>query len=115
MAIQALLSSVVGWFFYFYQTPLAGQAALYGGCMAIFNVWITHRRVRTAMEVAKISPGKETTILYIAAVQRFVFTLAFFSVGMGWFALPPIPLLIAFSIAQVAYFFSGQLNTANNK
>jgi ATP synthase protein I len=112
IAVQALLSSVIGWFFYIYQDQLAGQSALYGGCMAIFNVWITQRRVRIAAEVASVSPGKETTVLYIAAVQRFSFTLAFFMVGMGWLELPPIPMLIAFSIAQVGYFFSGRPNTA---
>ncbi|OQW91919.1 MAG: hypothetical protein BWK79_15825 [Beggiatoa sp. IS2] len=112
MAIQALLTSALGWFFYVYQNPLAGQSALYGGCMAIFNVWITHRRVLTATEVAKVAPGKETTVLYIAAVQRFVFTLAFFMIGMGWLALLPIPMLITFSVAQVGYFFGGRPDTS---
>lgn len=110
--VQTLLSCAVAWFFYFYQSPLAGQAALYGGCMAIFNVWITQRRMQVAVEIAKVSPGKETTVLYIAAVQRFVFTLAFFMLGMGWLLLPPIPMLVAFSSAQVGYFFSGQAGTS---
>lgn len=112
MTVQALLTSASGWFFYMYQDPLAGQSALYGGCMAIFNVWITHRRVLVATEVAKVAPGKETTVLYIAAVQRFVFTLVFFIVGMGWLTLPPIPMLITFSVAQVGYFFGGGTNTS---
>ncbi len=108
LAIQSLLTAGVAWTFYFYQGLLPAQAALYGGCIVIFNVWIMNRRLRTAAKIAKIAPGQEVKVFYIAAVQKFVFTLGFFIFGMGLLDLPPIPILVAFAVVQMGYFFHGQ-------
>lgn len=105
LTVQALLVSAVAWAFYFYQNQLAAQAALYGGCIVLFNVWMMDRRVRIAAKIAEINPGKEVRVLYAAAIQRFILTLVFFGLGMGWLHLPPIPMLIAFAIAQLGYLF----------
>lgn len=106
LAIQAVLISVIAWAFYFYQGQLAAQSALYGGCIVLFNVWMMDRRVRIAAKMAEISPGREIQILYAAAIQRFIFTLILFGVGMGWLHLPPIPMLMTFAAAQLGYFFN---------
>ncbi|MDM8560432.1 ATP synthase subunit I [Candidatus Parabeggiatoa sp. HSG14] len=104
LATQSLLVAGMGWGFYAFQGILAAQAALYGGCMVMFNVWITNRRLHQAAEVAKIAPGKEIRIFYFAAVQRFVFTISFFIIGMGLLNLPPIPMVVAFAVAHLGYF-----------
>jgi ATP synthase protein I len=106
--MQALLVTGITWICYYYQGLLAAQAAGYGGCMAIANVWLANRQVRIAIEVAKTSPGKEINILYASAVQRFILVLTLFAVGMGVIHLPPVPLLISFTVAQVGYFFGGR-------
>ncbi|MEK8018620.1 MAG: ATP synthase subunit I [Candidatus Parabeggiatoa sp.] len=106
LAFQSLLVAAVAWAFYIYQGQFAAQAALYGGCIVMFNVWMTHRRLQAAAEIAKIAPGQEVKIFYLAAVQRFVFTLSFFILGMGWLGLPPVPLLVAFAIAHFGYLFN---------
>jgi len=108
LAVQSLLTAGVAWAFYFFQGLLAAQAALYGGCIVIFNVWIMNRRLRTAAKIAQIAPGQEVKVFYLAAVQKFVFTLGFFIFGMGLLDLPPIPILVAFAIVQLGYFFNGQ-------
>jgi ATP synthase protein I len=108
LAVQSLLIAAVAWAFYIYQGQFAAQAALYGGCIVMFNVFLTHRRLQAAAEIAKMAPGKEVKIFYLAAVQRFVFTLGFFIVGMGWIGLPPVPLLVAFAIAHIGYLFNRQ-------
>lgn len=107
LSVQSLLIAGVAWGFYFYAGLLSAQSALYGGCIALFNVWMMNRRVHAAATVAKISPGNEVKILYMAAFQRFVFTLIFFIVGLKFLELLPIPLLIAFAVAQLGYFFKG--------
>lgn len=107
LSVQSLLIVAVAWSFYFYAGLLSAQSALYGGCIALFNVWMMNKRVQTAATVAKISPGNEIKILYMAALQRFVFTVIFFSVGLKFLELLPIPLLIAFAVAQLGYFFKG--------
>ena len=108
LAVQLLLTVSLGYAFYFYQGLLAAQAASYGGCMLMFNVWMTQRRLQTAAELAKIAPGKEVRIFYLAALQRFVYTIGFFILGMGWLGLPRIPILVAFTIAHFGYLFNGQ-------
>jgi ATP synthase protein I len=104
LAMQLLIVAGIGWGFYAFQGISAAQAALYGGCMVMFNVWITNRRLHQAAEVAKIAPGKEIRVFYFAAVQRFVFTISFFIIGMGLLHLPPIPMVVAFAIAHLGYF-----------
>jgi ATP synthase protein I len=108
----ALLTAGVAWAFYAYQGQLAAQAALYGGGIVMFNVWMTSRRMQTAAEIAKIAPGKEVQIFYLAAILRFVFTLGFFILGMGLLNLPPIPMLVAFGVAHIGYLFNGQFKTS---
>ncbi len=101
--IQSVVTLAIGLAFYFYQGSLATQAALYGGCMIIFNVWLTNRRMRAADEIAKIAPGKEVTVFYVAAVQRFIYTLGFFIFGMGLLKLPPVPMITTFTIVYLTY------------
>jgi len=110
LVIQSLLIAGMVGIFYLYQGQLAAQAAFYGGCMVMFNVWLTHRRLQTAAEIAVIAPGKEVYMLYFVAIQRFVFTIIFFVIGMGLLKLLPIPLLIAFAVAHLGYLFSGRSN-----
>jgi ATP synthase protein I len=110
LAVQLLLTAALGYTFYLYQGVLAAQSASYGGCMVMFNVWMTHRRLQYAAELAKVAPGKEVKIFYLAAIQRFVFTVGFFILGMGWLGLPPIPLIVTFAIAHLGYLFNGQLD-----
>jgi ATP synthase protein I len=103
----ALTLAMIGGFYY-YQGQESAEAALYGGCMALFNTWLAQRRVRFAAEIAKAAPGRELTMIYIGAVERFIFTLIFFVAGMAWLKLEPIPLLAAFGIAQMAYMAGGR-------
>jgi ATP synthase protein I len=111
LIVQSLLITGMVGIFYLYQGQLAAQSASYGGCMVMFNVWLTHRRLQTAAEIAAIAPGKEVHVFYFAAIQRFVFTIIFFAVGMGLLKLLPVPLLIAFAIAHLGYLFSERSNT----
>ena len=101
LAVQAIIITVIAWFFYFYQNQLAAQSALYGGFIVMFNVWTMNRRIRRAAKIDE--PGQEVKIFYLAAMQRFIFTLSFFIIGMGLLNLPPIPMLVAFAVAHLGY------------
>jgi len=81
----------------------AATAALYGGFIVIFTVWITHKRLIIAHRLAQVAPGKEIAALYTAALQRFVFTILFFFVGMAILKLMPGPMLISFAITYLGY------------
>ncbi|EIJ43963.1 ATP synthase I chain [Beggiatoa alba B18LD] len=103
LRIQSLLIAGMTLVFYFGFGQAEAQAALYGGFIVLFNVWITQRRLQTALELAKVAPGKEIAAFYVGAIQRFVATVIFFGLGMGWLHLPPIPMLITFAVAQSGY------------
>lgn len=109
LAIWAML---VSGFFMWYQGEQAAQAALYGVLIVIFNLWQTQRRYKMALLVAPTSPEQAVNIIYLAAVNRFVFTLLFFIIGMGWLGLMPVPMLVAFAVGQFSYVFAGQVPAA---
>ena len=108
LTLQLILVVAIVSFYFFYQNLFFAQSAFFGGAMALSNLWISERRLRSAAKIIKVAPEKEAMLLYFGAIQRFVFTLLFFVAGMLWLKLEPLPLIIAFSLAQVAYLFKGQ-------
>lgn len=106
MAIQAALLVAVALAYWLAEGMHPARSAAYGGVIALVAGWMLGRRVRLAKEVARVAPGRETTVLYIGAVQRFVTILALFALGMGWLNLSPVPILVAFGMAQAAFFFA---------
>lgn len=105
LAIQLFLVGIMSGVFYAYEGVLAAQAAFYGGGIVMLNVWMMHRRLQVAAHIAKTSPNKEVYVFYLAAMQRFLLTIGFFVLGMGGLDLPPLPMVIAFAVAQGGYFF----------
>lgn len=105
LVIQAVLTVSVAVFAYFYNAQLLDvvPAALWGGGIAMLNVWLADRRIRKAAEERII--GQEVSAFYIGAVERFISTLILFVVGMFVIKLMPLPLLGAFAAAQAGYLF----------
>lgn len=110
LIIQSLLVAGMAVLFYVHQGALAAQAALYGGGIVMFNVWMMNRRIRAAIKLAKVAPGQEVRVLYLTAVQRFIFTFICLVLGMGGLQLPPIPIVVALAVAQLGYLFNGRVN-----
>jgi len=102
---QAIIIIVVTAGFYGYQGSFAAQAALFGGCIALLNLWSNYFLLGKAAKASKTSPGTEISFFYIGAVQRFVTTLSLFVLGMWWLKLEPLVLLTAFAIAQLGLLF----------
>lgn len=110
LIIQSLLVAGMAVLFYVHQGALAAQAALYGGGIVMFNVWMMNRRIQAAIKLAKVAPGQEVRVLYLTAVQRFIFTFVCLVLGMGGLQLPPIPIVVALAVAQLGYLFNGRVN-----
>lgn len=104
LAMQAVLVGVVVSLYLVLGGSPDAHAALFGGACALVNAWLLGRRMRLAASIAKVSPGQEVTVIYVGALQRFALLLGLFIVGMGWLQLNPVPLLVAFGVAQVAFF-----------
>lgn len=79
------------------------MAALYGGGITVLNTWWLGRRVQRAGEIAREQPQRGQLSLYAGAVQRFVVTLILLGIGLGWFKLAPIPLILAFAVSQLGF------------
>ena len=105
--IQAVLVtlSVVGFYFYLGETTLV--SALYGGAIAIVHTVLLSRRLDTAGDMANNNPEGGVLNLYLGVIQRFIFMLVMFGVGMGVFKLNPPSMIGTFALAQMAYMIYG--------
>lgn len=85
----------------------AAKGALFGGCIALANSVLLYRKLDAASSMAKDNPNGGIMTLYAGVIQRFVFVLCMFGVGMGLLKLNPVALLGAFGLAQIAYMICG--------
>ena len=108
LILQAFLIIAAAVFSYGRGGLWAAQSALYGGAIALANSLLLARRVTRAGATAQTDTKKGAFIFYIGAVQRFIVTLVAFGVGLGLLKLSPLPLLIAFALAQLAYVFGAR-------
>jgi ATP synthase protein I len=92
---------------FYYLADDGMLAAAYGGAVAIANTILLSRRLDAAGEMAEDNPEGGVLALYLGVVQRFVFVLVMFGVGMGVLKLLPPPMLGTFAIAQLAFMLFG--------
>ncbi len=105
--IQAVLVmlGMIGFYFYLGETALI--AALYGGVVAIIHTILLSRRLVSAGDMADDNPDGGVLNLYLGVIQRFVFTLVMFGIGMGVLKLNPPSMIGTFALAQIAYMLYG--------
>ena len=80
----------------------AGIALIYGGLIVIAMGRLQRWQLQRAARVAGNEPAKNLRYLYRCAAERFIATVALFAAGFGLMALPPLPLLGGYVIAQAA-------------
>jgi len=102
---QIIITLLVAFAFFYYHNLFAVQSVIFGGMIAMLNVWLADRKLQAAAEMAKLMPDSEVNLLYIGAVQRFISTLALFIIGMFVLKLMPFALVSTFAAAQLAYLF----------
>lgn len=92
----------------FYWGDGALLSAFYGGAVAMSNTMMLSKRMAHAGGVAKESPQQSLYLIAFGAVQRFVFVLFALGFGLGYLGLQPLPLLVTFALAQLAYLMAAQ-------
>ncbi len=107
LIIQAFLVLIGIAVSFYYLAEDGVLAAAYGGAVAIANTILLSRRLDSAGEMAEDNPEGGVLALYLGVVQRFVFVLVMFGVGMGVLKLLPPPMLGTFAIAQLAFMLFG--------
>ncbi|PID33820.1 MAG: hypothetical protein CR955_00780 [Thiotrichales bacterium] len=111
LVIQAILVLLGVAVSFFYLADEGILPAAYGGAVAIANTILLSRRLDSAGEMAKENPEGGVLTLYLGVIQRFVFVLVMFGVGMGVLKLLPPPMLGTFAIAQLAFMLFGSKQT----
>lgn len=86
----------------------SGLAAGYGGGIALVNSMLLAWRAGRAAEQATAESAQWGTLgLLLGVVERFVFTLVAFGVGIGVLRLDPVALMLGFAFAQLGYLGAG--------
>jgi len=78
-------------------------AALYGGSITLAASLLMAWRITRAGEVAAADKQQGYIEIYIGAFQKFFLTLALMAIGMGYFKLDPLAILISFAITQMSF------------
>jgi ATP synthase protein I len=81
----------------------AALAACYGGAVALISTWLLGWRVSRTPETAQQGNVRSHLSMYAGVLPRFIVTLALLAAGIGWLKLAPIPLIIAFGLAQLGF------------
>jgi ATP synthase protein I len=107
LVVQLSLLLVAAAGFWLAMGLKAGIALIYGAVVVYANGWLQRWQQRRAAHIAGNDPAKNLRYLYRCAAERFVATVALFAAGLGLMALPPLPLLVGYIIAQamVTYRF----------
>lgn len=107
LIIQLALIFIAAAGFVYYMGETTIPAAFYGGAVAIANTLLLSRRLNSAAELANDNPDGGVLTLYLGVIQRFVFVLVMFGIGMGLLKLNPPAMLGTFALAQLAYMIYG--------
>ena len=85
------------------QGVWAAQSGLFGAFISVFAAVMLRRGVQRASQIAGQDPKTAMLTLYMGAVVRFVLVLILFGVGLAGLKLSPLPVIVGFGLAQLAY------------
>ena len=105
--IQSILILISAAGFAYYMGEVTIMASFFGGAVAIINTFLLSRRLSSAAEMADDNPDGGVLTLYLGVIQRFIFVLVMFGIGMGVLKLNPPAMLGTFALAQLAYMIYG--------
>ncbi|MDH5190738.1 MAG: ATP synthase subunit I [Gammaproteobacteria bacterium] len=106
-AAQILLTAITSGSFWLFSGFSAGQAALFGGAIAVINSLIQLWHMHRAETSAGCSIDQNMRIFYRCSIERLLSTAALFAIGLGVLKLLPLPMVIGFVVAQGAIFYEG--------
>lgn len=95
---QTLMTFAIAAVFAYRDGPRAALAAVYGGAVTmLISAWLGWRLRR-----AGAPPGGLVT-LYPSVVLRYATAIVLLALGLGVLKLAPVPLVIAFGLAQLGF------------
>ncbi len=95
---QALVTFAVVVVFAYRDGPRAALAAAYGGAVTmLISGWLGWRLRRVGAQAGRLAT------LYSSAVLRYAAAIVLLALGFGVLKLAPVPLVIAFGLAQFGF------------
>jgi len=88
-----------------WQESSAALACFYGGSIAIANTLLQRMHLIGSAKQAKANAGMNLRKAYRCVLERWILTIVMFAVGFAVLALTPLPLLIGFTVTQLALLF----------
>ena len=107
---QAALALAVAAAFLIFRDAAAAGGALAGSGIALVLTALHARRVRLATRATRSRPGSETLVLGIGVFERFAVAAGLFALGIGYWKLAPVPMIVGFAVCQVGWFLAGSLH-----
>ncbi len=101
--LQIIIAALTAVVFGGVEGSWAAVSAFFGGFIGLTISLLLRRGVLKANEVAQEDPKRGMIVLYVGAVQRFVVVLALFGLGLGMLGMLPLPVVVGFGCAQLAY------------
>ena len=101
--IQFVVSLVAAAGYLTFQGMSGFVAALYGGGITLAGTVLMAWRIQRAGEVAGLERQQGFIEIYAGAIQKFILTLVLMALGMGFFKLDPLAILVSFALTQFSY------------
>lgn len=105
---QALLTLLVAAAFAYRGGGREALAACYGGAVTILISGWLGWRLRRAGERPQAAPTAVLGLLYSSAVMRYAAVVVLLALGLGVLKLSPLPLVVAFGLAQFGFLASAR-------
>ena len=100
---QAILIIATGSAFLAYKGSASAIAAVYGGGIAMAIAALLGWRLQRASDAAAEAQIQGSMQLYWGALERFLIVGVGFAVGIAVIKLPPLPMIVAFAVAQLGF------------
>lgn len=81
------------------------MALLYGGGVTIVTTLYSGWRLKVATVGDEHGPALNMMEFYKGTLLRFVLVIALLALGLGYFRLEPLAVIIGFAITQLGYLF----------
>ena len=95
--------------------PHRALSVMFGVLIGLSLTLLLSRSVRRAGDTAETDPKRGMILLYLGAVQRFVFLIAAFALGLAVFGLDPLVVAAGFVAAQFAQLVNAREMTRDNE
>jgi len=106
LKIQALIVLICTASFLLFDGAFSALAVIYGGGITLAGTAMMAYRINLAAMAGGSDKHQGYLQIYAGVIQKFFLTLLLIALGMGYFELDPLALLVGFIAAQLGYLWN---------